>query len=123
MINFRNVKNYCRDDISQIENYDKAVSDIEQMWECHHRLEVTDSFICNAELLKEMNLYYNRPACELIFLTKSEHRKIHNNTVEYKRIMSEAKKGKKHTEETKRKISESIKGKHWNKGKKLSVIQ
>ena len=32
---------YCKVDISKIENYDKAMSDTEQVWDCHHRLEFT----------------------------------------------------------------------------------
>lgn len=32
---------YCKDDISKIENYYNAVTDTEQVWDCHHRLEFT----------------------------------------------------------------------------------
>lgn len=30
---------FCRDDLSKIENYDKAMADSAQTWDCHHRLE------------------------------------------------------------------------------------
>lgn len=72
------VKKYCCEDISNIENYDKAIADTTKVWECHHKFET----MCplrpmSVEKLKEQGLYYNRPASELIFLTKSEHRKLH----------------------------------------------
>ena len=79
------------------------------------------------------NRYYNRPASELIFLTKSEHRSLHMKHMsiygynhkkvtghgtmygkhlidEQKKKLSEAHKGKHHSEESKRKMSEAHKG-------------
>lgn len=48
------------------------------MWECHHRAEVLNGrkMFSKDELLK-LDLYLNRPAKELIFLTSPEHSKIH----------------------------------------------
>lgn len=97
MIRLSTVKKYCNEDISLIENYDKAINDTTQTWHCHHRLE-TDSNITQKEL-KEKKIYYNRPASELIFLTPFEHLHLHNY-------------GKggwhwHHTEETKQKISKN----------------
>ena len=40
MISLRTVTKYCGEDISKIENYDKAIADTTQMWICHHRLEI-----------------------------------------------------------------------------------
>lgn len=77
MINEYNVKNYCCEDISLIENYEKAVNDTTQMWHCHHRLEI--ELNKNRLELMEMELYENRPANELIFLTKKDHMAIHKN--------------------------------------------
>ena len=37
MINEKRAKSYCKDDISLIENYDKAIADNTQVWHCHHR--------------------------------------------------------------------------------------
>ena len=60
---------YCRDDISLIENYEKAISDETQKWDCHHRRE---SIYTKSQLI-EIREYYNRPAAELIFLLPKDH--------------------------------------------------
>lgn len=68
-----------------IENYDKAITDISQVWDCHHRLETNFSDGTerpkNAQLSKEelivLDMYYNRPPEELIFLMKKEHLFLH----------------------------------------------
>ena len=95
------------------------MNDTTQIWDCHHRFE-TDLNLSMREL-KNRDLYYNRPASELIFLTHSEHSKLHGKakyfSEEHKRKLSEAKKGKPannrgkhHTEEAKRKMKEALKG-------------
>ena len=117
---------YCREDISLIENYENAINDKTQTWHCHHRRET----IFSRKDLIEIGEYYNRPACELIFLTKSEHMKLHHlgkpsgmkdkhPSEESRKKMSEKKKGennplfgKHHSAETCKKISEANKGKH-----------
>lgn len=81
MINFKKAKSYCKEDISLIENYDKAMADSTQTWECHHRDEykVLPSgmvVIRSCYELMENGRYYKCPANELIFLTKEEHMKI-----------------------------------------------
>lgn len=43
MINEDKVENFCCEDFSLIENYDKAVADKEQVWHCHHRLEICEN--------------------------------------------------------------------------------
>ena len=136
MINEINAKKFCKDDISLIENYDKAIADTTQTWECHHRRET----IYSRSGLKEIGEYYNRPACELIFLTPANHRRLHKLgkptwnkgkrlsaearkkmsearkgkrfSESHKKKMSEAKKGKQHSEEARKKIAEARKGKH-----------
>ena len=40
MINEHNAKKFCKEDISKIENYDKAIADTTQVWDCHHRTEI-----------------------------------------------------------------------------------
>lgn len=71
----KNVNKFCKDDLSLIENYDKAINDNINVWDCHHRLE-TDLNVSQQYLISN-NLYLNRPATELIFLTRTEHRKLH----------------------------------------------
>ena len=65
----------CCDDITTIENYNKMINDNSNNWVLHHKLEI-DLNKTRKELI-EMNLYYNRPASELIFVTRSEHNIIH----------------------------------------------
>ena len=96
------VKKYCCEDISLIENYQEAVNDTE-MWECHHRLEIIGEMGFSVNKLKELGYYWNRPACELVFLSKIEHHYLHHNC-------------KHRLEETKKKISNSNKGKSRNVG-------
>ena len=111
MICENSAKSYCKDDISLIENYDKAIADKTQVWQCHHRRET----IYSVKELIEIGEYYNRPACELIFLTPVDHRRLHNLG------KPSGMKGKQHSEETRKKMSETHKGKPtWNKGKHLS---
>lgn len=133
----RELKRYCCEDISLIENYEKAIASNE-LYHCHHRLE-TDKCLSKTELI-ELKLYWNRPANELIFLTVSEHRKLHykNRNDKWKSPMTNQMEGKHLSEESRKKISKSNKGrifsdehiKHlseslkghtpWNKGMKMS---
>lgn len=101
MICKRSAKKFCKDDISKIENYDKAVADTTQTWICHHRNGIDRS----REELKSLGLYENRPASELIFLTKSEHRALHGAGERHYNY------GKHLSDVTKKKITESLKGK------------
>lgn len=114
------IKNHiCCEDISLIENYEKAMSDTSQKWVCHHRLET--ELNKSRQELKDLNLYYNRPASELIFMPYGEHSRIHNTGNKYhvgrkmsdetKKKISESNKGRKLTDEQKYKISETIKQK------------
>lgn len=127
MINEYWTKRFCKEDISKIENYEKAIADTTQVWHCHHRTEIW--WHCSKKDLIENECYYNRKACELIFLTPSEHSRLHavNRTKETRIKLSESKKGKTSPrkgvtllEETRKKISESNKGK--NKGKNTSIF-
>ena len=124
MIDKKRAIKYCKNDISMIENYDKAIADETQVWHCHHRRET----IYSRSGLIEIGEYYNRPACELIFLTSLEHKRLHNLgkhlSEETRQKLSEAQKGennplfgKHHSAETRQKMSEAQKGKnHWTKG-------
>ena len=118
MINSINANNFCCEDISLIENYKLANNDTTQTWDLHHRLE-TDLGLSRDEL-KEQNRYFNVPASELIFLTHSEHQKLHSNErwrdpKEHQKQSTSLKgraawnKGIPSSEETKKKQSASLK--------------
>ena len=112
--NTRPGKRYWADgELTKIENYDKAVADTTQVWDCHHRLEVQDGKPVLKKDLIAQGLYYHRPAEELIFLTEKEHCLLH---CKYNKNLGGIGKdnpfyGKKHSEETLKKISENRKGK------------
>ena len=105
MINEYCVKAYCSEDLSLIENYALAVADTTQTWDCHHRGEILPCGIFSRDDLKKFGLYFNRPSAELIFLTHSEHRRLHAKGVPrpdlkgvplseaHKKAISAAKKG------------------------------
>ena len=101
MPKFAHAKRYCCEDISLIENYEQAKNDTKHRWICHHRIELSEN--TTMEELISRGLYYNRPASELIFVTLSEHNKIHKHNLGKKassnarQNMSKAQKGKAHT--------------------------
>ena len=104
MINEKQVKKFCKEDITKIKNYDLAIADKTQTWDCHHMTETW--WHCSKKELIENECYYGRKACELIFLTHAEHRRLHNMNI---------------SEETRRKLSKAFKGKPSpNKGKTFS---
>lgn len=82
----REVKKYCCEDISKIENYLDASLDTENIWHCHHRLELCDKKNNKMPNLKKLGLYYNRPAKELIFLSPSNHLLLHGHHSHYTRF-------------------------------------
>lgn len=118
MINEMNAYAYCKEDISKIENYDKAIKDKSQIWICHHRTEIW--WNCSAQELKVNECYYNRPAKELIFLTRSEHTTLHMTgkrrvfTDDHRRKLSEAKLNTKRPKSVRDKISKAVKGHKYN---------
>lgn len=108
MIDVYRAKLYCKEDISKIKNYEEAVNDTTKIWDCHHMTETW--WNCTRKELIENECYYNRKACELIFLTHDEHTRLHQ-------------KGKTCSEEHRKKISEAKKCKTaWNKGNTNSVF-
>lgn len=116
------VKRFCKE-FENIENYQEAINSPEK-YDCHHRLEETG--LSKKDLI-DMNMYYNRPANELIFLTHGVHVSLHKkgnknflgkiHSIETKKKMSDAQKGenhpmygKHHSIETKKKMSDNNKG-------------
>ena len=119
-----NWRSFCKDSLDQIENYQQAQAEGFKGWCIHHRREIQpDGTIVSMQELKDQNLYYGRPASELIFMRKQEHHSLHNKGMnlseEHRQKLSEAKKGehnpnfgKHHSEDHRQKISEALKGKH-----------
>lgn len=121
----RNAQKYCSEDLSLIENYELAKNDpTPNKWCIHHRDECkvlpSGIIVCRTmEELIENGRYYNCPANELIFLTQSEHWKLHHKmgSIDYDKVATSTKeamktvskdkltywKGKKQTDEQKQK--------------------
>lgn len=135
MINESQVKQYCSEDISKIENYDKAIADGKNLWECHHRLEThnLDGTIkenpTSCKDLMQANLYRKRPANELIFMAVQDHRSLHfkgkkRNVTWGDKISAAAKKHPerhKHTEAQKKRLSDIRKGMKFSEEWKANI--
>ena len=119
-------KQYCKD-FENIENYEKAKKDDFKGWLCHHRLETHTSdgerrlVDITVSELQALDMYYNRPSSELIFLTRNEHKSLHKPSDETKKKISDARKGKKSSVESKKKNSEAHKGKHLSEETKKKI--
>ena len=115
MICLCSIKKYCSEDITKIENYEKAVNS-QEIYECHHRLETHNSdgekrlTDITVNELKALDMYYNRPASELIFLGHHEHRKLHLTGTK-RACGNKNNLGKHFTKESKKKMSDSCKTK------------
>lgn len=72
----RSSNNYCCEDLSKIENYSEAIKDNLKGWQIHHKLETRGFGYTKKELIA-LDLYYNRPASELLFIKHSDHRRLH----------------------------------------------
>lgn len=110
MIFINSVKKYCKN-YKDIENYELALNDKVNKWVCHHRLELHPDYsirYTHIDLIK-LDLYYNRPANELIFVKAAEHYRMHNN-LNSKKGQSSPFKGKSLTADAKLRLSESHKG-------------
>lgn len=108
MINIKLAKSYCYEDISLIENYDKAIKDDTQTWICHHKVGAIMN--CGKDALIAQGCYTDRPAHDLIFVTRSEHNRIHNQN---KPVWSSENRPPM-AEETKQRISKKLKGRQFN---------
>ena len=98
----KRAKSICCEDISLVENYDKAIADKTQKWVLHHRDEIRvlpSGMIVkrSVEELMENGRYFHCPANELIFMTPADHLSLHH-------------KGKLNSEESRKKMKNSMKG-------------
>ena len=137
----RNFETYSKN-YQDIENYEKALADNFVGWDCHHILETHNSdgerrlVDISAAELKALDMYYNRPSSELLFMKHGEHSILHKKgrclSEKHKKKLSEAKKekyagennpmyGKKHSDETRRKMSDAKKNMSEETRKKISV--
>lgn len=112
----------CCEDISLIENYEIAINSSEK-YSLHHRLEIQNDKILSKENLVSMNLYYHRPAKELIFLTDCEHKRLHNTNMSesHKKKLCDSLKNHIVSQETRDKISKANTGISKNKGAIRSI--
>lgn len=126
MINESLARKYCREDITLIKNYAEAVADTTQTWICHHRNAEPFTGFCTKDL-KKMNMYYKRPASELMFVTRGEHKTIHNKgkivSAETRKKMSESQKGKHLSDEHRQKLSAANKGKTLSEDTKKKISE
>lgn len=93
----KRLRRFCKE-YWKIENYEQAVNDKENLWICHHRLELTldNELVHTPKELKRMGMYYNRPYFELIFLKKKDHDVLHKKGKPIKPIGDFGKKFFKH---------------------------
>lgn len=118
MVNVKQAKKYCCEDISLIENYTEAIADKTQTWDIHHRAEILPCGRYTKAQLEKHGLYWNVPASQLIFLKHSEHRRLHNlnmsDEIHTKRCIALGGEnnpmyGKHHSSETRAKLSNAAK--------------
>ena len=118
-------------EIEKIENYENAKKDNFHGWNCHHRLETHNSdgekrlVQLSPKELKALDMYYNRPADELIYLTVKDHTQVHSKgrpcSEAQKRKTSQSLMGHKVSEKTRKKISEKLIGTHLTEESKRKI--
>ena len=83
----KNIEVIC-EDFKNIENYEIANADTENMWVCHHRLELDEdgNVLYTKDELIKLGRYFKVPAEELIFMKESDHIQLHMNEQQRKKI-------------------------------------
>ena len=113
----KNRKSYCSESLELVENYQQAKADNFAGWCIHHRLEIQpDGTRMSRQELKDKDLYYGRPASELIFMRRPEHKRLHwiGNKLFF---------GKHHSEESRKKLSESLKGRTFSEEHRQKIAE
>ena len=119
----RNWYKFCSEPLDKIEHYEEALAEGFKGWCIHHRLEIKpDGTRVSAKELIDQNLYYGRPASELVFMRNGEHTTLHNtgnaymkwhkHSADTRQKIAEAKRGKHLSSEHRKKLSKAHKGKH-----------
>lgn len=86
---------YCSDGIENVENYAEAKADAFDGWHLHHRLETHASdggrrpVDLSREELEALDMYYGRPASELLFMRNADHIKLHHRGKRKETVASE----------------------------------
>ena len=118
---------FCSEPLDKIEHYEEALAEDFKGWCIHHRLEIQqDGTRVPMQQLIDQNLYYGRPASELVFMKVGEHATLHHKdkviSEETRQKIAESHKGKHLLAEHRKKIAESLRGKHLSEEtrKKLS---
>ena len=131
-------KSYCSESLDKIEHYEEALADNFVGWCMHHRLEIQQDKRVSMQELKDKDLYYDRPANELVFMRWPEHNRLHligNTYTKGKQLseetrlkMSAAHKGennplfgKHHSAETRQKMSAAKRGKNLSEEHRLKM--
>lgn len=122
MINERQSKKFCCEDIALIENYDEAYKS-DEMYAVHHKLGLW----FNRQWLKDNGFYYEQRAEMLMFMKLSEHMTLHSTghvlSDRAKEKIRKSRIGKSMSDETKRKISEAKKNPSDETRRKLSMAK
>lgn len=71
-------RGFCNESLELIENYELAKADNFVGWDLHHKLEIGAFYTLSVKELQGLDLYFNRPANELIYLRHGEHCGLHN---------------------------------------------
>lgn len=73
---------YCPIDYNHIQNYELALKDDFKGWHCHHKIGIKYT---REEMIK-MNLLYNRPAYELIFLPTTKKKSLETGIISHRAL-------------------------------------
>ena len=101
-------EDYCCESLELVESYSAAKADDFQGWDIHHRGEILPCGRFSTDDLKKFDLYWNRPASELIWLRHDEHIAMHSTGNSHAKGNKQPNKGKHLSEETRQKISSSV---------------
>lgn len=74
MFSKRQAQVYCCEPMQSIDGFEEASSSVEK-YDIHHKFEYMG---LSSNDLIELDMYYHRPACELMFVLRSKHSSFHS---------------------------------------------